>query len=225
MQIKEVVLVKEQILHIASCILIGYSLGCISPSYIMGKINGIDVRKSGSKNAGASNVLLLVGKLTGVLVALLDIFKAAASWWICAAVFPEIELAGLIGGVACIMGHLSPLVLGFHGGKGLACLGGVILAYSPNSFLLMLCFALVIGLVTNYVCIVTVSMSLIFPAYYYFITGSLVGAAILAVPSVPITIKHFENFRRIKEGKEFRLSFLWDKQGELLRTGHEDDDI
>ena len=216
---------NDKVLHILCCIMIGYSLGCISPSYIIGRIKGIDVRKAGSKNAGASNVLLLVGKLTGFAVAILDILKAASAWWICAAVFPEITLAGLIGGSACIIGHLFPLALGFHGGKGLACLGGVILAYNPRSFLFMLCVALVIGLVTNYVCVVTVSMSFVFPLYYYYISSCVMGAVILAIPALPMLIKHFENFRRIKEGTEFRLSFLWDKQGELLRTGHEDEDL
>ena len=117
---------------------------------------------------------------------------------------------------------MYPVFLRFHGGKGLACLGGVILAYDPKTFLLMLLVALLIGLASNYVCIVTVSMSLIFPAYYGYVTALWLGAAILAVPAAPIFIKHIENFRRIKTGQELRLSFLWNKNRELRRIGYEE---
>ena len=80
--------------------LIGYLLGCISPSFLIGKRRGYDVRETGSKNAGASNTIIMAGKFAGVLVAVLDILKAAASWWIAAALFPELEFAGQIAGAA-----------------------------------------------------------------------------------------------------------------------------
>ena len=82
--------------------LIGYLLGCISPSFLIGKRRGYDVRETGSKNAGASNTIIMAGKFAGVLVAVLDILKAAASWWIAAALFPELEFAGQIAGAACV---------------------------------------------------------------------------------------------------------------------------
>ena len=57
------------------CVLIGYFVGCFNPSYILGRIKGVDVKKKGSGNAGASNALMLFGKLMGVICALIDIFK------------------------------------------------------------------------------------------------------------------------------------------------------
>ena len=88
--------------------LIGYLLGCISPSFLIGKRRGYDVRETGSKNAGASNTIIMAGKFAGVLVAVLDILKAAASWWIAAAMFPELEFAGQIAGAACVLGTCFP---------------------------------------------------------------------------------------------------------------------
>lgn len=114
--------------------LIGYLLGCISPSFLIGKRRGYDVRETGSKNAGASNTIIMAGKFAGVLVAVLDILKAAASWWIAAALFPELEFAGQIAGAACVLGHMFPVFLGFRGGKGFACLGGLALACGPATF-------------------------------------------------------------------------------------------
>lgn len=205
-----------------ACVAAGYFIGCINPAFIIGRIKGYDVRSSGSKNAGASNTVIMAGKLAGVLVALLDIFKAALSWRLCQALFPQFALAGILGGVACILGHMFPVFLNFCGGKGLACIGGVVLAYDPATFLIMLAITCVIGFATNYIAIATVSIAAIWPVYYGVTTGFWAGAAVLAVPFVPILLRHMTNFRRIRAGEELRLNFLWKKDSELERIGYED---
>ena len=204
------------------CLVLGYLIGGVSPSFLVGKAKGFDIREEGSHNAGASNTMLMAGKAAGVFVALVDIFKALFAWRLCCRLFPDLELAGVLGGMSCIMGHMFPLFLGFKGGKGLACMGGVILAYNFKVFLLMLSVALLIGLITNYVCIVTSAMAAIWPVYFGVESGNWLGTAILLVPLLPIVLKHGENFRRILEGKELRLSYLWNKEAELLRTGYEE---
>lgn len=205
-----------------ACVAAGYFIGCINPAFIIGRIKGYDVRSSGSKNAGASNTVIMAGKLAGVLVALLDIFKAALSWRLCQALFPQFALAGILGGVACILGHMFPVFLHFCGGKGLACIGGVVLAYDPATFLIMLAITCVTGFATNYIAIATVSIAAIWPVYYGVTTGFWAGAAVLAVPFVPILLRHMTNFRRIRAGEELRLNFLWKKDSELERIGYED---
>ena len=210
---------------VLAAILIGYALGCLSPSFLIGKLHGIDVRVAGSGNAGASNTVIMVGKMAGLTVALLDILKAATAWWLCQGLFPGLEVAGPIGGTAAILGHMHiyPVTLHFHGGKGLACIGGVVLAYSPRTLLFLLGVALLIGVLTRYVAVVTVSMSVIWPLYYGLVTSLWLGAAILAVPALPIFCKHVENFRRMRSGEELRLSFLWNRDAELARVGREDE--
>lgn len=207
--------------QILICVAIGYFLGGISPSYIIGKFKGYDVRENGSKNAGASNMLIISGKLAFVVVAVLDVFKAWFSFWICVRLFPELKLAGIIGGVACVIGHMFPLLLHFRGGKGFACLAGLCLGYSPRVLLIMFFIALGIAFITNYVCIVTSSMSVIFPIYYGITTSFWIGALVLAIPAIPIFLKHMENFRRIKAGQELHMSYLWKKDKELQRAGYE----
>lgn len=214
---------RETVLSILCCLAIGYLLGNFSFAFVMGKLKGLDLRKSGSGNVGASNTMLMVGKFAGFIAALADIGKAAAAWWAAALLFPQMRLAGVLGGTACIIGHMYPALLRFKGGKGLACLGGVILAYNPKTFLLMLGIALFIAVVTNYICVVTCSIAVIWPAYYWLATASWLGAAVLALPALPIILKHLENFRRIKDGQELRLSYLWDREAELIRIGREDE--
>ena len=210
---------RGTLLRILGCVLIGYFIGCLSPAFLIGHMKGYDVRKSGSKNAGASNTFLMAGKSAGVFVALADIAKAAAAWWICLLLFPRLRLAGVTGGTACVIGHMYPVFLRFHGGKGLACIGGTILAFGMQDFSFMLFTELSILLATKYLCFVPMSASVIYPLYRGITTGNWKGAAILGSVAPPIFVKHIENLKRISEGKEFKASFLWKKQEELERTG------
>jgi len=211
---------SSPVLSYALCALGGYLLGSLSPAYLIGRLRGYDVRRSGSGNAGASNTVIMAGKRLGLVVAVLDILKSAAAWWIAAALLPDAPLAGQIAGVGALLGHMFPLFLHFRGGRGLACLGGLALASGPLVLPLMLGIALILGVITNYVCIVTVCMAAIFPLYYGWQIGPWQAAAVLAVPFLPILLKHLTNFWRIREGKELRLSFVFNKDKELARIGY-----
>ena len=207
---------------ILACVVIGYALGNINPSYLIVRRKGYDVRKDGSGNAGASNAFILAGKAAFFAVALLDIFKAYAACRLCRALFPALPVAEQIGGVSCVLGHMFPVTLGFHGGKGLASLGGVVLSWNWKYFFLLLAAAVLIALVTRYVCFAAPILSAVFPALYYWQTRLAAAALILAIPVLPILLKHVENFARIKNGTEARFSYMWNKDAELRRLGRDD---
>lgn len=196
------------------CVLMGYAVGCVNPSYIFGKLRGIDIRNVGSGNAGAANAMLMVGKKAGVISALFDIFKAFAIFKIAELIYPELMIAGEVAGASCILGHIFPFYLRFSGGKGLACLGGMILAYDWRVFLVMLGAEIILLLIVDYICFVPVTAAIIFPIVYYILTRNLPGCAVLAVIGVIIILKHIENFRRIKEGSEAHFSMLWRRKEE-----------
>lgn len=198
---------------------LGYALGCINPAYTIGRRNGYDIREKGSGNAGASNVMILEGKAEGAFVMAFDICKAAVAVTSSRRLFPEFDSAGETAGAAAVLGHMFPAQLGFRGGKGLACLGGTVLAFGIADFSTMLLAELYVLLATKYLCYVPLSASVIYPIYRGLSTGNWKGAAILGTVAPPIFIKHIENLKRISEGKEFKISFLWKKQEELERTG------
>ena len=208
-------------IQIILCILIGYVLGNISPSFFLAWRKGYDARVDGSGNAGASNAYILAGKSAFFITAILDILKAFIACRVCRGLFETLPVAEQIGGVACILGHMYPAALRFKGGKGLASLGGVILSWNWKTFLILLALAAVIAFVTNYVCFVAPTMAALFPALFYWRTQDLPAALILLIPFLPILLKHMENFRRIREGKEVRMRFMWDRAGELKRIGRE----
>lgn len=204
-------------MQVIICALIGYFFGNINPAFLLAKLKGFDIRKRGSGNAGASNTVITIGKRAGLFVAIFDIFKAVAASLIAAYLFPHIRFARILSGSCCILGHIFPLLMRFHGGKGLASLGGTILAFNPIVFVLLLTFEIVLGFSMDYVCIVPVTGSVIFTLIYALLTGDAIGTAILSTVSLIILFKHIENFKRIQNGTEAHISFLWKKDQEIAR--------
>ncbi|MCM1506192.1 MAG: glycerol-3-phosphate acyltransferase [Ruminococcus flavefaciens] len=204
-------------MQIVLCSLLGYLIGNINPAYILSKLKGFDIRERGSGNAGASNVTMVMGKKAGVFTALFDIFKAFSATIIAVHLFPQIRYAKILAGVSCIMGHIFPFFMKFHGGKGLACLGGLILSFNQTVFFSLLLIEVIIALAVDYICIVAPSGAVIFTFVYAFITGDPTGTFLLAVVSVIILFKHIENFERIHNGEEAHISFLWNKNNEINR--------
>ncbi len=200
------------------CILIGYLIGTVNPSYIIAKIRGFDIREKGSKNAGASNALILFGKVLGIGCALFDIAKATLAIWLCGKLFPELTYSFAVTGVSCILGHVFPFYMKFRGGKGLACLGGMILAFDWRVFLIMLACEIVVAIVTNYICFVPLSASVVFPIVYGIIRHDWWGALILCLVIPVMFFKHKENLKRIKQKTEMPFSFLWNKEKALEKT-------
>ena len=136
---------SDLILRILACALIGYFIGCVNPAVAVGRLKGYDPNKSGSGNPGASNTVIMAGTGAGLAVALFDIFKAAAACRLAAYLFPELRLAAPVAGSACILGHIFPFYMKFRGGKGLACMGGLVLAYDWRVFLILLAAEVVAG--------------------------------------------------------------------------------
>ena len=210
---------NPMIIAAPTCTAIGYAIGNFSPSYLVGKLKGYDVRESGTGNAGASNTALLAGRHYGVAVALLDILKAAGAGWLCKAMFPQVRQAGILASTAAQIGHMFPVVLGFKGGKGFACMGGTALAYDPKMLLKMLGIAVAIGFGSGYIALATISMSVIWPLCYYLATKDKLGMEILLAPSLPIFVRHIPNLQRIVRGEEVRLDYLWKGIKEIERVG------
>lgn len=203
---------------VLACGVIGYLVGTINPSYLIAKIKGFDIRGRGSGNAGGSNALITMGNKIGAICMILDILK---SYLVVAAIMyllPENKHAAIVAGVMCIVGHMFPFYMGFKGGKGFACLGGLILAYSSKLFVIMLAAVFLLVLITDYICIGPMAASVAFAAIYGIYEKDVMGFAILMVGACLIIYKHIENIKRIKEGREVHFSFLWRKAEETQRV-------
>ncbi len=198
-------------------ILTGYLIGSLNPAYFLARLRGFDIRKRGSGNAGASNAIITMGKTQGILSAFFDVMKACAAVWLASYFCPDFRYASELAGTFCIIGHIFPFYMGFEGGKGLACLGGLVLAYNWVLFLVLLAIEAVLALAVDYICIVPITGCVIFPVIYAFMSKDLCAALIYLPVTAVMLFKHIENLRRIKDGTELHLSFLWNKDRELER--------
>ena len=115
------------------CLVIGYCLGLFQTGYIIGRLNGIDIRSVGSKNAGTTNTLRNLGAKAGALTLVGDALKSFLAVVICRAIFKEscgdcLMLVTLYAGLGAVLGHNFPFYLKFKGGKGIACTAGLVIS-------------------------------------------------------------------------------------------------
>jgi glycerol-3-phosphate acyltransferase PlsY len=118
----------------------GYLFGSIPWAYIIGKINGIDIREHGSRNVGATNVNRVLGKKWGVSCFFLDFLKGlipilAVRFLARMEIASAPDLDVVLVSAAAVAGHMWPIFLRFKGGKGISTIAGIILALAPLSLL------------------------------------------------------------------------------------------
>ncbi len=185
--------------------LIGYLVGCSNMAYWISRIKKVDIRANGSGNLGASNATVLLGWRVGVIVAVHDIGKAVLSVLLVKLLFPELEYVGAVAGVSTVLGHIFPFYLKFKGGKGLASFLGAIAILNWKVGLVMVVLLVLVTLVTDFISLGTLSVSLGAPAGIWLITGNWIVPLILSVATMVIFFKHLENIRRILNRQEIGL--------------------
>jgi glycerol-3-phosphate acyltransferase PlsY len=183
---------------------VAYLIGSVPFALLLARRWGTeDLRRSGSGNLGAANVLRTSGLTAGLLVAILDIAKGAASVAIAKSLGGDSAPAA--AGFAAVVGHVYPVWLGFRGGKGVATAAGVFGVLAPFAMLPALAvFALGVW-TTRYISIGSVLASGVLPivAFFQGSPAAVVGSAV-AVASL-IIFRHRSNIRRIRSGAERRF--------------------
>ena len=185
--------------------LLGYFLGCSNLAYWLAKWYQVDFRKGGSGNLGASNATVLLGWKAGVAVAVHDIGKAVLAVVLAKLLFPGLEAVGAAAGVACVLGHIFPFYLKFKGGKGLASFFGTVLALNWKIGILIGLLLVIITLVTDFISLGTLTVSVAAPVGFLLITGRVLIPMILAVASMVLIYKHIENIHRLLNRTEIGL--------------------
>ena len=138
-------------------ILLSYVLGCSNMALYLSKLRGVDMRKGGSGNLGASNAMILMGWKAGIIVAVHDIGKAVVAVVLAKHFCPGLPLIGAAAGVACVLGHMFPFYLRFRGGKGLASYLGMTIALNWKFALIVLAVVAIVTLITDYIVVGTVT--------------------------------------------------------------------
>lgn len=183
-----------------------YLVGSVPFSFLVARLYGVpDVRRHGSGNVGATNVLRSAGTTAGVLALLLDAAKgalpvmAAARLGSGAAYLPE------LAAVAAVLGHLFPVWLGFRGGKGVATGAGAFLSLAPRATLAAAGVFLATVALTRYVSLGSVVGALSLPLLAWASGASLATCLVAAVVAALVVVGHRGNLARLRQGREHRL--------------------
>ena len=196
------------------CLLAGYFFGGLSGGHITGKLYHTDVRKHGSGNLGATNVLRVLGKKAGALTLFIDLGKVILPILLVRYVlFPEFQpfsnenqLMVLYLALGTVIGHNFPLGLEFHGGKGVACMGATMLMFDWRLALIgIVSFCLIVA-VTRYVSVASMAESLWFFAWViFFADADLHMILVTAAFPVLVIFMHRSNIRRLLKGTENKI--------------------
>jgi len=185
-------------------IILAYLIGSIPFALILARRWGADLRRTGSGNLGAANVMRASGVTAGVLVAALDIAKGAASVWLAVSVSKGAAVPAAAG-LAAIVGHIYPVWLRFRGGKGVATACGVFTVLSPLAVPPALAMFAAAVWLTKYISLGSVVASIALPPLAYAL-GSPAPTVLAAVAAaIIIVFRHRSNVGRLRTGTERRL--------------------
>lgn len=195
--------------------IVAYVIGSINFAVIFSrKFAGFDVREKGSKNAGTTNVLRTVGKKVAALTLACDILKGVFA--VLAATLAttmwegfDVQTLKYLAGFMVIVGHTYPIFFEFRGGKGVATAIGVLLMLNWKIGLICLAFGLILIALTKMVSLGSMCAAVLFPVLSIFMQkGITVLQTVLCFAIGALVIfNHRTNIKRIKEGKENKLSF------------------
>ncbi|MCK5215272.1 MAG: glycerol-3-phosphate 1-O-acyltransferase PlsY [Candidatus Omnitrophica bacterium] len=196
-----------------------YLMGSIPTAYLFGKYyKGIDIRKFGSGNVGATNAIRVLGKKPGVMVLLIDIIKGIIPLTIVGDIFAlEGVFFRILLGVAVVVGHNWTIFLQFKGGKGIATSFGVLIGLTLKfamlrPVLLMGVFSwAVVFLAFGYVSLASIFASTLLPILMLLTDQSFELIMLGVIFCVFVVVRHRPNIKRLLAGKEPHVSFPFQK--------------
>jgi glycerol-3-phosphate acyltransferase PlsY len=185
-------------------VLFGYLAGSVPFAFLLARRAGIDVRVAGSGNVGAANVLRTTDAWRGVIVMALDVAKGAAAVFIVHLAPGGVSVAALTG-AAAIVGHIYPVWLGFHGGKGVAVAAGVFSVLAPIATVIAASVFLVTVWATRYVSLGSITATVALPPVAWWAGEPQAVVAAAAGTGALILFRHRTNIRRLRSGTERRM--------------------
>lgn len=187
-------------------LILSYLIGSIPSALIVGKLGyGVDIRQMGSGNLGGTNTFRSLGKRAGMIVTVADVLKGTL-----AALLPTLlgsDLNLLIAGIPAVIGHCYPVFANFRGGKAVATSGGVLLAYSPLFFVILIAFFFLVLYVSKYVSLASM-LSGLFAHTYGILLGDKLLSLMTFILCILVLYRHRANLERIMDGTERKITWL-----------------
>ena len=199
-------------------ILAGYIIGCLHGSQIVGIFKKTNIKECGLKNSGASNATIVLGWKYGVLVAFIDIGKGILSLLLIRVLFSgseseeQLYVLLFVNGLFVIIGHIFPVQMKFSGGKGTASIVGILLVLDWRIALISIFLLIFITFITDFL---VIGVSVMYAAFFLLtilFDYNFIPILVVGLIWIISSFKHIENFIRLKNQEETRLSSLLKKK-------------
>jgi glycerol-3-phosphate acyltransferase PlsY len=185
-------------------VLLGYLTGSVPFAFLLARRAGVDVRLAGSGNVGAANVLRTTGAWRGVAVMALDVAKGASAIALAQLTSASGALIAL-SGAAAVVGHVYPVWLRFHGGKGVAVAAGVFGVLTPLATLVAAALFMLTVAWTRYISLGSIAAVVALPPVALITGAPTAVVATAAATGALILFRHRANIRRLRGGTERRM--------------------
>jgi glycerol-3-phosphate acyltransferase PlsY len=191
-------------IQLAILLVTAYLLGSVPTGLLLGKAYGVDVRKEGSGNIGATNLYRTVGRKVGVLTLIGDCLKGLIPVLVVQFSSQPADYAAWVG-LAAFCGHVFSVFLRFKGGKGVATALGVFLALAPLAVGIALAVFVALMLIWRYVSLGSIAAAAAMPLVVMLLPGDTVLKSVTVIIAVVVIAKHHENIGRLLAGTESRF--------------------
>jgi len=185
-------------------VLLAYLLGSIPTGFVVGSLSGIDIRRAGSGNVGATNVARVVGKAQGLLTLLGDVAKGFIPAYLAYRLGLTQAMTATVA-FAAFLGHLYPVFLKFRGGKGVATALGVFLGLAPMAAVVLIFIFSCVAVASRIVSLASILAALCAPLAFWFFAYPPMLVWLSLLVGLWIIVRHRENIRRLLAGTEPRF--------------------
>lgn len=184
---------------------LGYVMGCLNPASWVGRRNHINLKEAGTGNLGATNTTMVLGRKAGVFVLLFDVAKSFLAARLARWIFPQLAVSGMLASIGVMLGHCFPVTLHFSGGKGLAAFGGMMLAYNPIVFVIVVLSGIGIMVLLDIGVAAPLLGTVMFPVLAYVFSHDIPTTVCAVIASIIILYTHLDNVNKTRAHSDMKV--------------------
>ena len=186
-------------------LILGYAMGCLNSAAWVGKRNHINLKEEGTGNLGATNTTMVLGRKAGAFVLIFDVAKSFIAARLAQWLFPHLAVSGMLASIGVILGHCFPITMHFSGGKGLAAFGGMMLAYNPVVFVIVVLSGISIMVLLDIGVAAPLLGMVMFPLLAYLFSHDIPTTACAVIASMIILCTHLDNVHKTREHSDMKV--------------------
>lgn len=180
-------------------------MGCLNPAAWIGKKNHIDLKQAGTGNLGATNTTMVLGRKAGAFVLVFDVAKSILAARLARWLLPQLAVSGMLASIGVILGHCFPITMHFSGGKGLAAFGGMMLAYNPVVFVIVVLSGIGIMVLLDIGVAAPLLGTVMFPALTFLFSHDVPSTVCAVIASVIILYTHLDNVNKTRAHSDVKV--------------------